>query len=362
MIQARSFLLVATTSVMFLSSSTDASEPAAPSLRTYRNVLTPIEEPAPLMADHPEYVQPIDDVRRYESPILVDDEQADLSVRAWRYSYNARGIIEIPNRIDGAKTAVVMVHPWGIDDGQGWDTPQPAGVAFGCTPEKNARFLQHAAEIVNPMIERLRERVGLVVYSLPGDADPIRTGLYRSLNRTPSDQEREEAGRQLEEKLSSFDYTGGELPEEIAVSSERPVVDYFRQFPGLDASPRYNNDGFWSLPIPVMKPINVASDDVVFYDLQGYDRLKVFLRSHGIQHVLLCGYATDMCVCTTAAGYRNLRQDFNVFLVGDATQATFPSNRTAAYATNQALSHAALDVLITQVSWVREIEPAAGPE
>jgi len=69
--------------------------------------------------------------------VLVDDEEADLSVRAWRFSYNARGIIEMPNRLRADKTAVIMVHPWGIDDGQGWRTPEPAGACDFCTPTKN---------------------------------------------------------------------------------------------------------------------------------------------------------------------------------------------------------------------------------
>ena len=33
-----------------------------------------------------------------------------------------------------------------------------------------------------------------------------------------------------------------------------------------------------------------------------------------------------MCYCKTTAGYQNLSKDFNVFLVGDATLATFPAN------------------------------------
>ena len=49
----------------------------------------------------------------------------------------------------------------------------------------------------------------------------------------------------------------------------------------------------------------------------------------------------------------NLRKDFNVFLVGDASLATFPANSTPAYATNAALSMAALDNLVTQVSWIK---------
>ena len=55
----------------------------------------------------------------------------------------------------------------------------------------------------------------------------------------------------------------------------------------------------------------------------------------------MTGYATDMCYCRTTAGYQNLSKDFNVFLVGDATLATFPSNSTPRFATNASMSFAA---------------------
>lgn len=335
---------------------TAAGFAAEPSVRTYRNDLRPLLDPPPLLADYPQYVQPVEEVRRFEAPILIDDDGADLSVRAWRFNYNARGIIEVPNRLDGAKTAIIMVHPWGIDDGQGWKMPEPAGVAFGCTFEKNALIRQHAAEVVNPLLKKHRSDVALVLYSLPGVADPIRTKLYRSIDGTPTKDERAAARKALTAKLNNFDYHGSPLPDEIPLTTGKPVIDYFRSFPGLDATARYNNTGFWDLPIPVMSSIDVADNDVVLYDQQGYDVLKGFLQRQGIEHVLLCGYATDMCVCRTTAGYENLRKDFNVFLVGDATQATCPANSTAAFATNQSLSYAALDLFITQVSWVRAVE------
>jgi hypothetical protein len=60
-----------------------------------------------------------------------------------------------------------------------------------------------------------------------------------------------------------------------------------------------------------------------------------------------------MCVKSTTAGYVNLARDFNVFLVGDATLATFPAHDTPRFATSSALAFAALDQFITQVSWVR---------
>jgi CubicO group peptidase (beta-lactamase class C family) len=328
--------------------------------RIYENRLTPIPAPKPLLADHPEFIAPIRDLAHFEAPILVDDEGADLHVRAWRYSYNARGIIEMPNRLQASTTAIIVVHPWGIDDGQGWKTPEPAGVCDFCTPARNALAGRHTRMVINPFLKSLRGKVSLVMYSLIGSEDPIRKKLYRSIHGKPSLEERAQGARELKAKLAGFKYQGGPVPAEITLSKDRPVVDYFRQFPGLDASPRFNNAGFWDLPVPVCKDIEVDSDDVVLYDPQGYPALKRFLEENKIRHVLLAGYAADMCYCQTTAGYKNMSRDFNVFLVGDATLATFPANASPKYATNAAVSFAALDQLVTQVSWVR-YQGASGP-
>ena len=94
----------------------------------------------------------------------------------------------------------------------------------------------------------------------------------------------------------------------------------------------------------------------MIYDPEGYDALKTFLQKQGIRHVLLADYATDMCVCSTTAGYENLRKDFNVFLVGDATLATFPAMPTPKSATTASIAKASLQLLITQVSWVRPLK------
>jgi hypothetical protein len=134
----------------------DAAEKS--SQRTYSNTLRALVDAKPLLADYPEFVQPVIERRRFEAPRLVDDADADLSVRAWRFSYNARGIIEIPNRLKASKTAIVVVHPWGIDDGQGWKTPEPAGAAFGCTPEKNQLMLKHGKTVINPFLKSLRRK------------------------------------------------------------------------------------------------------------------------------------------------------------------------------------------------------------
>src|SRR6266581_1507059 len=125
------------------------AEDHAPS-RTYENRLTPIVDPKPILADYPEFVEPIRETARFEAPVLVDDPGADLDVRAWRFCYNARGIIEVPNHLRSDRTAIVVVHPWGIDDGQGWTTPEPAGVAFQCTPAKNRIVLGHGGKVIDP--------------------------------------------------------------------------------------------------------------------------------------------------------------------------------------------------------------------
>lgn len=337
-----------------VSSLATADDGAKP--RVYRNTLKKIENPQPLLADHPEFFEPIIEQAHYEAPAIVTDDDADLAVRAWRFSYNARGIVEMPNYLKASETAIIMVHPWGIDDGQGWNTPEPAGVADFCTITKNHLAGKHTHDVVRPFINSLRDDVAFVMYSLPGEKDDIRHKLYRSFTHTPTEKEREQGAKELKAKLMSFKYEGQPLIAELMLSKDKPVIDYFRQFPGLDAGAKYNNAGFWDLPIPVTTDVDCYPDDVVIYDSEGYEPLKEFLHANGVRHVLLTGYATDMCFCETTAGYNNLSRDFNVFLVGDASLATFPSNTSPRFAVNAAISFAALNQLITQVSWIKSIE------
>jgi nicotinamidase-related amidase len=326
---------------------------ADPPKRVYENKLVRIEKPNPLLADHPEFFEPILEEAHFEAPTLVDDEKADLSVRAWRFTYNARGIVEMPNRLRAKDTAVIMVHPWAIDDAWGWKSPEPNGVADFCTPTKNALAARHTKEIIDPFLKQLRSKVAFTMYSLPGPADPIRTKVYRSFAKTPTADERVAGERELRATLAAYPYKGEPLPATIPVDRDLPVRDYFKQFPGLDSSAKYNGEGFWKLPIPVSTSVTVDPNDVVIYDAEGYPPLRNFLKKHGVRHVLLTGYATDMCFCRTTAGYENLSKDFNVFLVGDASLATFPSNKSPKFAVNAAISFAALNQLVTQVSWVK---------
>src|SRR5262249_39282867 len=150
-------------------------------------------------------------------------------------SYNVRGIVEMPNRLVAAHTAVIVVHPWGIDDGQGWNTPEPAGVAMFCTPEKNRLYHKHIVEVVNPWLKSLRDKVGLVAYSLPGKEDDIRKKLYRSIRSAPSEADRKQGAAELAATLKQFSYKGGPLPTALSLDAQRPVPDYFKKLPGLDS-------------------------------------------------------------------------------------------------------------------------------
>src|SRR5262249_4256 len=157
----------------------------------------------------------------------------------------------------------------------------PAGVADFCTLEKNHLAARHTREVIDPLLKALRERVAFVMYSLPGREDPIRKKLYRSLRGTPTEAERREGARELHEKLNSFADPGEPLPHAFKLPADKPVIDYFRQFPGLDSTARYNHAGFWDLPIPVTKDVDYQPSDIVIYDAEGYDLLKLFLQTHG---------------------------------------------------------------------------------
>jgi hypothetical protein len=329
--------------------------------RTYQHRLKLVSQPAPILADYPEYVSAVEEVPegRFEAPPLIEDDGATLAVKCWRFSYNARGIIEMTNHLDGLKTAIIVVHPWGVDDGSGWITPEPAGAAFQCTPRKNRLVTKHLTEIVDPLLSRLRSQVKLVSYSLPLKEDPIRQKIYRSIRTTTTAGRRAEGEKELAAKLRSFDYTGTALPTEVPLSGHAESIDYFRAIPGLDAYNGYNRRGYWDLPTPVHRAIHVSLDDVVFYDAEGYAVVKEFLQSQGVRHILLAGYNTDMCVCLTTCGYENLRKDFNVFLIGDATLATFPAQASPAHATNAAVAFASLKIFITQASWIGEVPTRA---
>ena len=86
-------------------------------------------------------------------------------------------------------------------------------------------------------------------------------------------------------------------------------------------------------------------------NLKNYFRLYNFERPHQSLNNQTPA-AIYFGIPKTTAGYQNLSRDFDVFLVGDAMLATFPAADTPRFATNATVAFAALDHLITQVSWI----------
>jgi hypothetical protein len=299
----------------------------------------PVAEPGTLLGDWPAYVEPIapGDYPRYEEEPAVDDVGADLLIRGWRYDPDL-GIVESESELRSDVTAVVVVHPWGIDDGQGWSYPQAYaayGYVFEGLYDDNQLYLAQVEDVVRPTLDTLRGRVPLIVYALPGSPDDIRTARYRAWDRTPGQSERDAAQVSLEAYLSSL--TGSDWPTRI------PVVA------GFDAAP----------------------DDVVSYDDVGWDALRGELDAMGIRHILLMGWAADMCVVSTSAGYVDLAAAFDVFLVGDGTMAAWPltaspPNGYVPVPTLDAILSASTvpGLSVTQASAIELLDrsPAGGPD
>ena len=158
----------------------------------------------------------------------------------------------------------------------------------------------------------------------------------------------------MAELLEAHTFTGKPLVRELRLDAALPARSYMEQTPSTDAFTGYNSDGYWDLPMPIHTSLAREATDIVFYDDEGYEKVRDYLRSRGIRHVLLAGYCTDMCVKGTTCGYENLSQDFNLFLVGDATLATYPGSSTPRFATQVAVHNVALTQLVTQAGWVQD--------
>jgi len=99
-----------------------------------------------------------------------------------------------------------------------------------------------------------------------------------------------------------------------------------------------------------------AQGKIIFYGKKSFEGLKTYLQHQGIENILLCGYTTDKGLKEAMTGQMNLRRDFNVFIVGDATLATFKPSVNLASSTSAALVSAALENFITQISWIQVLE------
>ena len=49
-----------------------AATAPAQETRIYQNHLTPVANPKPLLADHPDFIEPVKELTRFEAPVLVE--------------------------------------------------------------------------------------------------------------------------------------------------------------------------------------------------------------------------------------------------------------------------------------------------
>ena len=344
------------------------------SARMYQNTLRENPAPLPILADHPDFVEPLRFEARFLAPPVVNDAGGKLEVRSWRYWYNARGIIETVNRLDPRATAIINLMPWGVDDGGGMRSPDPAGVVLAGTPEKNALYHRQIEEVVNPFLQRLSGRVALVGHTLPGMEDPVRKLLYPSMSTGRDRTDPGTGEKKLRELLAARTFKGSAPEENLELDPHAPLTDYFRKTVSSHASSRYNGDGFGDIPIPLVKGIQRCPNDIIFYDGDGYERIRDYLKARGIRHILVLGLIEKSTILPThpragaqkadaavlekigtAPGIEKLGKDFNIFLVGDAVRTTFPGSATPKYAVQAALAKLAGENMITQAGWVRMV-------
>ncbi len=322
----------------------------------YDNRIKKIKAPSPLLKGNQSMISTVyNSEERYEGNPLIYNKGADIVVRAWRYSHRVRGIIELNNYIDSEKTAVIIVHPWGVDDDNLLNTSEPCGATFMGTPEKNALYHKHLKEVVLPFIDKMRDSIDEILYSLPGEEDEIRKLFYHSVSTPSGKLDRKKGQIEYEKLLKKYSFSGNQLPDSFQLNGDSLTRSYFKNFSGIGADEFYDGD-FWKVPLLLASDISYKGTDKVIYDGEGYEIVKSYLKEKGIENILLCGYATDACVVSTTAGYENLEKDFNVFVVGDCTLATFPAVNSAGEFTSVALCKASISHFITETAWIQKLK------
>ncbi|MFC1606684.1 hypothetical protein ACFL47_01835 [Candidatus Latescibacterota bacterium] len=364
------FLTLLTAVIMFsISCSKDTQRDTGDTI-IYSNTLVEADDPLPILADHAEFVEPLDHEKRFLAPPVIDDDGGTLEVRSWRYWYNARGIIEMLNRLDADATAIINLMAWGVDDG-GDISSEQAGIVLSGTPEKNMVFPRQVDQVINPFLKRMSGHVSLVGHTLPGREDDIRKLLYPSMRTNRDDLDVETGFIRLADAFAVHTSNVQTQEEVLKLDGDIPLTSYFLATPSSHATGRYHGHGFDTLPVPLVENIHRSSNDMVFYDGESYENIRDYLKDRGTRHILVMGFIEKTTLLPThpREGAENadtsvmekigtvldierLGEDFNIFLVGDTTRTTFPASSTPKYATQTALTILSGDYMITQVNWI----------
>ena len=311
------------------------------------NRLTPIQEPKPLLADRPEIRRAGPRACTLEAPAWWTTERADLHVRAWRWSYNARGIIEMPHHLRAKRPpwswfirrASMMVRVEHRSR-RAWPTLHAA---------KNHRRPPHA-RVIQP-VPQSPFKVAFVMY-LPSDEKARCASSRRSFNHTPSGQASRRCW-ELRRKLTSFHLSRRAAPATLQLLSRQAGGHYFQAIPGPDAGRATTTPAFGTCRSP-SRATSTCTRTASWSKTPRLEPLKKFLLQHGVRHILLTGYATDMCFARTCAGPSRERVEGLQCLSRRRPPRWRPSRRTRPRRHERPhLLRRARSPDRTQVSWIR---------
>jgi len=321
---------------------------STPSTISYNNQLIDIPIPDDFLEDYQEYIDLFPSLNAALGQPLVVNQSPSLEIMSWRSSYNFRGIILIPQYFNRECTAVIVMHPWSVnEEAWGLKVPEPHGVCFD-TPDSLDGYKSHMETKIQPFIDAVRPYVKHIAFSLPGSKDTLRKNIYLSGGNKSI-----QAQKSLQHLLDQFNYFGYSIPTSLSLNPLLPITDYFRLFPPLDASDYYNGKGFWNLPIPLHTSLLWNESDLFFFDGEGYESIKRQLKKKGIKNILLCGYALNLCIKGSVLGYENLKKDFNVLIVADACLSSSRATPFTPLLTFSDIFDCSLNNLMTQTSWVK---------
>ena len=196
--------------------------------------------------------------------------------------------VDEARELDPAKTALVAMHCWniGAECGPAVDPDYCVGMGSYEAIEESGRIIR---ENIRPAMEACR-RAGVAV----AHVESATIGMKHP-----------EAQRELDPP----DPAGGETPPPVVPGWRQQIVD-------RSHGPNYATES----PYGRMDRVELVAPEageIYAYQTGQFDRL---LRERGVENLVYCGFATDMCVLRAAGGVEPMAGfGYRLFLLRDAT-------------------------------------------
>ncbi len=284
------------------------------------------------------------------APIILKDSSM-LSIRAMRYSYNFRSMIIHDINIDPQETALIVIHPIDIDNGE-ISTVMPLGAYFMGTPSKNTIASKHMKEVLNPFIQKMRKQLKKIIFIMPFYSKTDLVKLYSMKGDTYQGIDSNYLNEYLL-KINKYNYEGIDTHLPLILKGRSILNSYFNEFPGLMLNNTKNNIEFSKLPFRINRDIILSEGDLILFDDMSLESFDSLLLSMDIKNLIYSGYAMDLCVKKLNQGYEKTAPLYNIFVCIDAGLTTFPGDDGLnKYNTVNALNTSFL-YFITQIGWIK---------